>query len=292
MLPSLRAALAGCAVLSVAAALSGPAAAESPACADIAARWAAQKADLQTPQISAMLFSASDNDCAQVAETLLAAGALLEAKDRFGNTPLAHGADIGHQNVAGSSALFVAIERHHPNAAVLLIERGADPNVPGRSGATPLAAAAFGGEEDSVAALLAHHADPKVPDRTGKAPIVYAAARGRAGIVKLLLAAGVDINARYENDLTALMWGAGHADGVPEREGLAVVTLLLDGGAHVDDADNRGRTALMIAAERGHAGIAKLLLAHGANVGLHDKQGKSALDLAADDATRAILTPG
>jgi len=35
-------------------------------------------------------------------------------------------------------------------------------------------------------------------------------------------------------------------------------------GARLDDADNRGGSAPMIAAERGHAAIAKLLLARGA----------------------------
>ncbi len=293
----------GCAMLAALACHAGHA--QTPACADIAARWEADKATLAPPQVGTLLLAASDNGCANVVETLLAGGALLEAKDRFGNAPLAHaarenrlevmklllarGADVAHQNVGGSSALFLAIERHHPQAAELLIEHGADANLPGRSGSTPLAAAAFAGEAQIVETLLAHHADPNIADRTGKAPIVYAAARGRPDIVKLLLAGGVPVNARYGNDLTALMWAAGHADGVAEPDGIATVTLLLAAGAHVDDADNRGRTALMIAAERGHAAIAKLLLAHGANAGLRDKAGKSARDLAGDDAVRAVL---
>jgi len=282
--------------------------AQSPACADIAARWAAEKADLQTPEVSALLFAASDNGCTKEADTLLGAGALLEAKDRIANTPLghaaregrlemvaflvAHGADIQHRNIQGSSALYLAIERHHRGVATFLIEHGADANAPGRSGDTPLAVAAFGGDEPTVAVLLEHGADARIADRTGKPPVVYAAARGRPGIVRRLLASGIDINARYENDLTVLMWAAGHADGVAEPDGVATVALLLDGGAHVDDADNRGRTALMIAAERGHAAIVKLLLARGANAALHDKEGKSALDLAADDTVRAVLSPG
>lgn len=285
-----------------------PARAESPACADIAAKWAAQKADLQTPQVSALLFAAADNGCDKIADSLLAGGALIEAKDRVANTPLghaaregrlemvaflvAHGADIQHRNIAGSSALFLAIERHHRDVAKFLVEHGADPNAPGRSGDTPLAVAAFGGDEATVGLLLDHGADPKVVDRTGKAPIVYAAARGKASIVKRLLAGGIDINARYENDLTVLMWAAGHVDGVAEPDGVATVAMLLDGGARVDAADNRGRTALMIAAERGHPAIAKLLLARGANAALRDKDGKSARDLAADDSVRAVLPPG
>ena len=107
-----------------------------------------------------------------------------------------------------------------------------------------------------------------------------------------LLATGIDVNARYANDLTVLMWAAGYADSANEAEGVALVRDLLDRGAHVDDADNRGRTALMIAAERGHAAVAKLLLTHGADPAHRDRQGKTAADLAASADVRAALTPG
>ena len=64
---------------------------------------------------------------------------------------------------------------------------------------------------------------------------------------------GVDVNARYGNDLTALMWAAGYSDEAGVDDVIKVMTLLLDRGAHIDDQDNRGRTALMIAAELDHA---------------------------------------
>ena len=54
-----------------------------------------------------------------------------------------------------------------------------------------------------------------------------------------------------------------------------VMTLLLDRGARLDDQDNRGRTALMIAAELNHAAAVDLLLARGADKSLKDKQGKT-----------------
>jgi len=88
------------------------------------------------------------------------------------------------------------------------------------------------------------------------------------------------------------MWAAGHADGASEADGVALTTDLLARGATVDDADNRGRTALMIAAERGHAAIVRVLLAKGADVARHDKDGKTAVDLATDAGVRAVLAPG
>jgi uncharacterized protein len=279
--------------------------AESPACAGIEARWESGKADLQTPQISALLFATADNGCPAVAETLLAAGALIEAKDRFGNTPLihaaregqigmaqtllAHGADIALPNLAGSTPLFVAIEHHQPAAAAFLIAHGADANQIGRSGVPPISVAAFSADDATAALLLAHGAKPGVVDHTGKTAIVYAAGNGSAAIIKRLLAAGVAVNERYDNELTALMWAAGHADDVVESAGTEAVAALLDAGARIDDADNRGRTSLMIAAERGHAAIVSLLLARGANPKLRDNDGKSAHDLAFGGAVKAAL---
>ncbi|WP_375787930.1 ankyrin repeat domain-containing protein [Bradyrhizobium sp. Pha-3] len=139
--------------------------------------------------------------------------------------------------------------------------------------------------------LLAHGADGRKADDTGKPPVVYAAAGGQLGIVKQLLALDIDINARYANDLTLLMWAAGPDETVPEAQALEVVSYLLDAGAKVDERDARGRTALMIAAEGNHPAIAKALLAHGADAALADKAGKHAADLTILSALREELTP-
>ena len=136
---------------------------------------------------------------------------------------------------------------------------GADPNLTGRSGLTPLIAAAFKGNDRIVETLLAHGADPKVRDTTGKTAIVYAASRGFDDIVRRLLDAGVDPRERYGNDLTALMWTAGHDEGVGAGAVERVVDLFVARGAMLDAADNRGRTALMIAASLGDAATVDIL---------------------------------
>jgi ankyrin repeat protein len=67
------------------------------------------------------------------------------------------------------------------------------------------------------------------------------------------------------------------------------MNLLISRGARIDDRDNRGRTALMIAAELGHDEVVDALLGHGADAGLVDNEGKSASELASTDALRARL---
>ncbi len=150
-------------------------------------------------------------------------------------------------------------------------------------------AAAFQGNDRIAEDLLAHGADAKARDLTGKSAMVYAAGRGFDDIVTRLLDAGVDAKERYGNDLTALMWAAGHDEGVGAESVGRVVDLLIAHGAALDAADNRGRTALMIAAAAGDAAVVDLLLARGADRAMKDKAGKTALDLAANDEVRARL---
>ena len=97
------------------------------------------------------------------------------------------------------------------------------------------------------------------------------------------------VNARYGNKLTMLMWAAGHANDVPVDDGVQLVTMLLDKGATLEARDDRGRTALMAAAELGHAEVVDLLLKRGADPHARDTAGKSAADLATAAPVQALL---
>src|SRR5499426_533230 len=282
-------------------------AADAAACRELERRHELAKADIASLQLNSLLFAAVEKGCAPLARALLAAGASPDARDRLGNRPLAlaarsgqlelvdllleQGAPIDARNLAGSSALYLAAENDRLGIVRRLLDRGADANVAGRTGVTRLAAAAFKGNDRIVEQLLARGAAPDAMDATGKAPIVYAAALGFTPIVRRLLDAGVVATARYGNDLTSLMWAAGYADSAGVADAKEVVALLIDRGVLVDAADDRGRTALMIAAEDGHAAIVELLIARGADRTIKDKSGKVALDLAADESVREKLKP-
>ena len=276
-------------------------------CLELACRFEIAKPQITATEVSLTLFSAVDGNCIALATELLDFGASFDARDRLGARPLSHAARSGHlemvdlllargapidaRNLAGATALYLAAEASHASIAQRLIERGADVKLPGRSGISPIAAAAYAGNDEIVAALLARGADERAPDETGKPPMIYAAAGARLDIVKRLLARNIDVNARYPNDLTVLMWASGPDEQAPEEQAVKVVSFLLEAGAHIDDRDARGRTALMIAAEGGHAGIANVLLARGADPSLTDKAGKRAADLTVLSALRERLTP-
>ena len=278
---------------------------EAATCRELERKFNLIKADMISVQLNSALFSAADGGCEEFAGRLLAAGGSLEARDRLGAMPLAHaaragqralvalflarGAPIDARDIAGATALYLAAENERPATVALLLAKGADPNLAGRSGVTPLAAAAFKGNDRIVEQLLARAADPNVVDSTGKAAITYAAARGFVDIVRRLIDAGVYAKARYGNQLTALIWAAGHEDGVGAGSAESVIDLLLGRGAELDAADDRGRTALMTAAERGHAEVVEMLVGRGADRTARDKSGKTALDLAADERVRRAL---
>ncbi len=283
-----------------------PAAADA-ACDDLARTWKITQSHRVEREINFHLFDASDLGCLSVVEQLLEAGASVRARDRAGNTPfilaagkghdeiidllLKMGADPRQTNLSGSNALIMAVTHNRRKTARRLLALGLDVNAADKRSTTSLLAAAYNGNQRMLDMLLEAGADSTTIDASGKSAIVYAAARGYLEIVERLFEQSekIDVNARYGNNLTALMWAAGHGNDVPAPDGLAVVEYLLAKGADPDLTDNRGRSALHIAAERGHTSIVKRLVKVGAVVDAEDRTGDTPLSLASNPAVRQIL---
>jgi uncharacterized protein len=292
-------------VILMVAAIQTAFAADPARCRDVSRRYDTDKSQMTAIEISLTLFTAADRNCIDLATALLDRGASVDSQDRLGARPLSRAARSGHlemvdlllqrgapidaRDLTGATALYVAAERGQAAVVQRLIDKGADADLKGKSGTSPVAVAAFGGRNQVVKMLLAHGADGHAMDQTGKPPIVYAAAAGALDIVQQLLTQDLDINQRYANDLTVLMWASGPDRSVAEAQALEIVSYLVNAGAHIDDRDDRGRTALMIAAEGNHGEIAQFLLKHGADPSLRDKAGKRAADLTTVPALREAL---
>ena len=275
-------------------------------CQALEQRYLQIKQAASSVERNSLLFAAATHDCETLAKTLLEDGASLEARDGLGNMPLAKAAKNGHaslvklflehkapvnaRNLEASTALFIAAEEERRAVAETLLAAGADPNISGRSGISAIGAAAYTGNADLVKLILEHGADPRALDATGKSAMIYAAGRGFTPVVRLLLDHGVDINAAAGHQLTALMWAAGHSEEAGAADVKETIEFLAAKGARLDDTDDRGKTALMIAAELGHTTAVETLHKAGANVTLKDKAGKSAADLTSLDAIRTELT--
>ena len=121
--------------------------------------------------------------------------------------------------------------------------------------------------------LIKKGADPNAVDANGNSLLSTACRWGYADQVQFLLSHGASVDKpRSPGGRTALIVACAYYAKTD------VVKTLLDKGADVNAADNKGVTALMMASEFQKADIVKLLLAAGANVKLKDKTGKTALD--------------
>lgn len=280
---------------------------EDAACDDLDRKWTSNQSNIVDRERNFFLFDASDLGCATLVSALLTSGASVEARDRAGNTAfmlasrkghnavaeilLKQGSDPHQTNLLGSNALIMAVTHNRRKTVKRLLELGLDTNRSNSNAVTPLVAAAYNGNPRILDLLLDAGANSAAIDSTGKSAIVYAAGRGYLSIVTRLMehSDSIDTNTRYGNELTVLMWAAGHGNDVPPPDGLAIVEYLLSNGADPNLSDNRGRSALHIAAERGHALIAARLIKAGAITDTKDNNGDTPSALAVDSAIRSIL---
>ena len=103
---------------------------------------------------------------------------------------------INVSNGEGHTALFLAAQNGHHEAAKLLLDHGAEVNQASNLGNTPLDAAAYMGFLKVAQLLLAHGANVDQPRSFDKpTPLWYAAHEGHLKVAKLLLDHGADVKA-------------------------------------------------------------------------------------------------
>jgi hypothetical protein len=197
----------------------------------------------------------------------------------------------GNGDATLDQQMLTAAERGDVHGVVALIQAGADPRVRDHRGRTAVTIAAFSGHAEVVTELIAAGADVdaqdeerynavlscgvtgdvevlravlrgnpdlKIRNRYGGVAIIPAAERGHVDLVRELLDT-TQIDVDHVNDLgwTALLEAVMLGDGGPRH--VAIVELLLTGGADRSIADPEGRTALDHARERGFVEMVALL---------------------------------
>ncbi len=234
----------------------------------------------------------STNQSPAQIQALIAAGADVNAVNRYGVTPLSLAAGNGNDRVID-----------------LLFKSGANPRTADSAlsdGRTLLMLAARTGSVASIRQLVAKGEDVNaVEARTGSTAIMWAALENHGDAVRALVAAGANVNARSKvtayphtppgvigdaleegysyvgqtvlprGGWTALMYAA--------RQGaLDAVRALTDSGADLMAADPDGTPALTVAIINGHYDVASLLVEKGADVNQADRTGATPLYSAVD----------
>jgi len=155
--------------------------------------------------------------------------------------------------------LVAALAGEHFQTADLLRQTGADLNVRGHNGSSPLHSAAYFGNFEVVRILIeCDPADIDARDEDGSTPLLLASEGHHfkdGSALRLLLEHGADVNVRDENGWTPL-------HGASFRGALEVVRLLLEHGANVEAKHIYGQNALQVAAQNGHDNVVGLLREH------------------------------
>ena len=194
----------------------------------------------------------------------------------------------------GSSPLIEAVTQGDLARIQELVK--ADPkaiNTP-VNGETPLSAALYWGDKETVSLLLDLGADPNGElSRSGPALNDLAETQGNDpapqedDLAALLVTKGADVN-RVEEDMppghqtplsTAVYWG-----------NTRLMALLLKDGAHVDVRDIQDRTPLFYAVGRGDKDMVALLLDNHAAINAKDGEGETPLHVALQDAAESSET--
>ena len=111
----------------------------------------------------------------------------------------------------GDNALGNASSQNEVEMAMLLLRRGADPNIATEENFTPLLSAAYHGHTEMVRLLIRAGANVNAAEtRYGFTPLASAAQYGHAETVELLLDAGADPTVRVKNGMTAMRLARDH----------------------------------------------------------------------------------
>jgi ankyrin repeat protein len=239
---------------------------------------------------------------------------------------IVYGLTFDDKNKQEETALSTALKFEYFPICTYLVERGADINVRGANGSTPLMRAAFagriqtaefivknGGEvnltncngetalsiacrhdrADIVNLLLRSGAEVDLPDQSGRTPLMFCCMVGKNAMIGLLVESGASVTAIDQWGYSALMYSCiRNTTNTPEDQmvaHIATVEFLLQNGALIDQMDKNYNTSLMHCCKKGHLRVACVLLELGADPTLRTMDDVATCDLIANDHDRALF---
>jgi ankyrin repeat protein len=239
---------------------------------------------------------------------LIELGLSINALDAQACTALLRAAGGGHETIVryllnngadhrvaartGATALSAAISMRHANVVDMLLRNGANPEQSLPGGVTPLMLASALGLPDIISHLLSRGAEINACDAQGFNALHCAAIHGFSSRDKqrvlamfdMLLYADIEFDSATQTGQTPLhfLLGARAEAGASCDEDVLIAGMerLLSEGVDLDTQDQRGMSALHLAAMHGLSRIVNRLLREGANRNARDALGRTPHELA------------
>ena len=184
---------------------------------------------------------------------------------------IAAGADVNAKDKYGGIPLNIAVQQDQKEIAELLITNDADVNAVGRVEKTPLHNAIRVGNTEIAALLIANGADVNAMS-IRSTPLDWAIRRRHPETVDLLRKHGGKTGDWFKADESIhIAASVGHIEAVQQHLGLAT---------DVNAKDVVGETPLHYATQFGHKEIAELLITKGADLNAKDNLSMTPLDSA------------
>ncbi len=152
-----------------------------------------------------------------------------------------------------------------------ILASGYNVNQTGAGGMTPLILSTMLANRDAAILLLENGADPNQQSDEGSSAMSYAARNGDMRTLEAVLKHGGNVNLRNKKNKSIPLFDAVYSRSIP------IIKLLLDRASKIDSQDNSGDTAMVHAAGTGRYDIVMFLLDAGANPKIENKRGRTLL---------------
>ena len=188
----------------------------------------------------------------------------------------------------GDSAMHLAARFGFVDIGRLLLDSGATLDIKSLlTGGTPLHTAASANQVDFAKMLIKRKANLEIVDKYGSTPLLTATLQVDPDMVEVLVDAGAAINVKSTVNImdTPMVHAAGNPNPLEHRKNVSIIKYLLDHKGDINFPSPNGTTPLMAAAQKSDHSDgydrAALLISKGAKLDLVNDKGETALMLAA-----------